>query len=304
MSLLIDSYFFPTRSWVKKINPYEIASTAISGDGSVQYGIVNVNGYGSVKNGFIYKSTNFGTTWTPIAFNGAWVKIATSYSGQFVLAAIKNDLLFVSTDYGQTWAAKAMDADWWDVRMSGDGSIQYAILWNSTKLYKSTSYGNTWVELNPGLVNISGFAGVAVSDDGNIVVITRSGWTDKSLDYGLTWSSTSVPGQFGPYDIEISNDGNYITVEGERMSTDGKIRSYFGNAKDNRGRPTSQIGINVSLNYGTSNDNSPVYGQNWILTTGSLFQNSLFSNLQISSDAKFQIAVIDGYIYTNSNYGF
>lgn len=312
MSLVIDSYLFPTRSWELKSSAYGMYKLASSDDASICYGIVN--------GGNIYKSIDSGLTWIAIGFNAAWSSISTSSSGEIVSATVTNGEIYVSTDYGQTWSARASSADWRGIALSGNGEIQFAAALTDgsggiSGLYKSSNYGLTWNQINPAVANFFLFLSITVSNDGNIVYLGRNQRLFRSVDSGLNWTTQSSASD-GFSLIATSDNGNYVTSASSTQiikssnggitfsSGIGDVSQYTGISMSDNGKIQSAIkqkasgtrvgGIVISLDYGV----------NWSVTTGSLFSNSTTKDIKISSDGKKQIAIIDGSIYTNSNFGY
>jgi hypothetical protein len=106
-------------SWSVSGNVYSDAyGIAASTDGSKIYQI-------SRNGNKIYKSTNFGATFTQVLGSSASLfSIATSGDGQIVLAGTTNSKILISRDYGVTWAAESTptDGDWISIAISSNGA--------------------------------------------------------------------------------------------------------------------------------------------------------------------------------------
>jgi len=84
----------------------------------------------SPTGGLIYRSTDFGMTWTATAApKASWTFIASSDEGKTVMvlpSAYQSGPLYVSTDSGQSWTTNSPTQVWCDVACSADGRRLFA----------------------------------------------------------------------------------------------------------------------------------------------------------------------------------
>jgi hypothetical protein len=98
------------------------SAVASSADGSHLAAVVN--------GGFIFVSTNFGTTWFETTAPMAnWTSLAMSADGNELVAGGNGGFIYTSGDAGMTWvAATVPPANWSAVALSADGSVQVAAI--------------------------------------------------------------------------------------------------------------------------------------------------------------------------------
>ncbi len=77
----------------------DFQGVASSYSGSVLYAVVNY--------GYIYQSTDSGTTWNILTSAGsrAWSAVTTNDSGTVIYAAVSGGLIYKSSDSGTTWGS-------------------------------------------------------------------------------------------------------------------------------------------------------------------------------------------------------
>ncbi|HAQ21735.1 MAG TPA: hypothetical protein DCR40_21270 [Prolixibacteraceae bacterium] len=105
-----NSYTIPEVS-----SDYGINFSSTSGIGSVaSRGIVSETGQYMLVGGYnnIYKSINYGVTWTPVAIVGSWNNVSMSNTGQYQVATTTTGMIAQSSDYGATWTLAFEDHIW------------------------------------------------------------------------------------------------------------------------------------------------------------------------------------------------
>jgi hypothetical protein len=174
---------------------------------------------------YIYRSSDFGSTWSSVGPIKEWTNIAVSGSGQYQTATTANEYAYVSNDYGLTWVAKLNDAvrSLLGVSMSGSGQYQTIVeqggtatsLFYNGKIHVSTDYGNTWSQKSV----LGDWYNVAISASGQYQIavgdINEVGTQlYRSIDYGNTWVNILVtkpqPGILNS--VDISSSGQYMSV--------------------------------------------------------------------------------------------
>jgi hypothetical protein len=176
--------------------------------------------------GFLYVSTNAGSTWTTnVTLNGYWASVASSADGTKLMAAAEYEGspmfsgVFLSTNAGVNWTSNNLPALYWgSVAMSADGKILAAAQpYNSQlniggSIFCSTNSGITWTS------NSLTFAcGAAMSADGRKIFVTGPEQLCYSTNFGTSWTvmttappsySFASPSQY----IASSADGNRLLM--------------------------------------------------------------------------------------------
>ena len=122
-------------------------AVACSSDGSRV--VATTNGGG------IYTATNAGANavdWTQHNGGGvgladtaaAWNSVASSFSGQYLVATTNGGKIYTSTDYGASWTAQDQNRAWTQVASSVDGKNLAATVYGD-KVYTSSDYGAHWL---------------------------------------------------------------------------------------------------------------------------------------------------------------
>jgi hypothetical protein len=102
--------------------PHNWSAVASSADGSHLAAADN--------GGFIYISTNSGTTWLPTSASGTnWSALVMSADGGQITAAVNGGLIYSSSDAGSSWVAANIPAsNWRAVDTSADGAELVAVV--------------------------------------------------------------------------------------------------------------------------------------------------------------------------------
>lgn len=188
-------------TWIERRHEAQLLAVAWSGDGSrlVVGGLQGLNAT-------VWASADGGATWTPpfslanMPFSAA---VASSASGDRLVAAATNGYLATSADGGATWTqrtgAPGPDCMWWAVASSADGAKLAAThtgsLVNSVPggVWTSTDGGATWTDRSAALraADANGRAdcrALASSADGARLVAACKGAVLVSADAGATWA--------------------------------------------------------------------------------------------------------------------
>lgn len=138
--------------------------------------------------------------------------------------------IWKSTDGGANWSelANAPNSSWGAIAASGNGQVVVALALSGADqtIFRSTNSGETWtaVHATPNQLN-----DIAISDDGNTVVVAAAHGILKSINMGASFNLTPDPGGLTPLAdwqrIDISTDGSKIiataTSRSIYKSTDG-----------------------------------------------------------------------------------
>lgn len=213
-------------------------SAASSADGKVLYvaeGHPTTSGGGD-GHGHIWRSDDFGATWTAITTAGlnglgTWDGLETSADGKTVVAIEGNTEagyrrgLWISRDAGLTWSHRdttSPGVKWLDVSVSNDGQtiVSAPLTPNGTWGWStdsgmpeiSTDGGVTWTYVSADGGKNQGWSEVSVSGNGKTMIV--SDYTGarfaRSTDAGKTWAPIVMPalGYWSNVgDIALSEDG-------------------------------------------------------------------------------------------------
>lgn len=234
---------------------YNFSDMAMSGNGQIIY-ITN-------SEARIWKSTNAGSTWSPLTSAGThqWSTIATSQDGSVVVATENSEnKIFISTNGGTTWVQKTISGatSWRALVVSNDGTKIKAITSNSAKLYESSDTGANWTEnatlpttLNTGFnpdgtrssngcwyslpCPVNSWAALSMSGTGNKIALLASASGSYqsgrqlfiSQDGGATWVQTEgcCRDQSTVRQMASSrSDTNWTIIMGNYQSAPGYLR--------------------------------------------------------------------------------
>lgn len=187
-----------------------LACVALSSDGTKMVAGGHTD-YVNTGSGFIFISTDSGTSWTKTSAPWEdWNSIASSADGK-KLAATCYYGIWVSTNSGSTWVqtiGKPPGPSWLRIATSSDGTRLIAT--DTVNIYTSTNSGFNWNSNNiPGVQ----WGCVASSSEGKKLVAggLSSNGIYISTNSGLTWLDTSAPNS-NWQKITLSADGNRIVA--------------------------------------------------------------------------------------------
>ena len=268
----------------------------------------------SSDNGQIFISSNYGLNWKHVQYLtdnnyiGNFADVAISKDGKYMTVLQVNGPIAISSNYGEKWriirncVSKIgnenvifnLEQSWYSIDMSGDGQYQTALSVNyiSQKggyIYRSDSYGTSWIDITPITENPPNFTSVSISYSGKYQTIVNLGYLSYvqdpssvliSQDYGNTWT---ISDYFkNDYDLLHS-----IINKSQDANIDGKYQyiTHMGNK------------LYISSDY----------GQTWelIYITEEYYYN--INSITSSSDGKILYSFItnriNNFIYTSNDYG-
>jgi hypothetical protein len=76
--------------------------------------------------------------------NRLWNHVDMSADGRYQTAVVDGGFIYVSSDFGSTWSQVGVSASWKSVAMSASGKIQIAHKLTSSDLYLSVNWGTDW----------------------------------------------------------------------------------------------------------------------------------------------------------------
>jgi len=203
-------------------------SIAGTSDGSTIWALqADTTENGIPYNREIWKSTNFGFTWTqqtpPSDFQDAKPnRIRCSGDGKYQLIndGRTNGLgkLYRSTDYGVTWTSKNLTTVTGTVNsvaISANGAVQYCEISGTSEglltntgsggIYRSVDYGVNFNRVN----TTDPIWNLSCDATGRIICATTNTGVLTSRDYGQTWKELTIAGATA---VSVSPNGNIIWI--------------------------------------------------------------------------------------------
>ena len=173
-----------------------------------------------VYDGYIYTSTDSGTTWTSRMndANRYWRSITsfTSSSNVVNLVAVVSSAgyIYTSANSGATWTPRMTDAprSWWSVSSSLNGSKLAAVV-QGGYIYTSSNSGSTWSTNNNSSGQHNWISITSSSDGSNLAAASQNGYIYTSSNSGTTWTTNGdSSGQHNWASITSSSDGTKLAV--------------------------------------------------------------------------------------------
>lgn len=233
-------------TWTDVTSPESLRRMCMSSDGSKVFGI---SGVYDDNTGGVFKSTNYGDSYTEIASDNTYgiSDVACSSNGSILAYTNNLNSIFISTDGGSNFTEKTVNVYLGVltcVCMSDDGSIMYAGWGTNTGsggIYKSTDTGANWSSL-------------ATAADINDIDCSSDGDTYKwvgNFRNLIAMSGNSeyfirLQGETSPYSFYRSTDGTNYSLIGKNkpelfeisdlggvygVSLDTEKLSYYTSAK-------------------------------------------------------------------------
>lgn len=164
----------------------------------------------------LFRSTDFGTTWTQLtsAGTGSWKKVKYTSDGATIMAA-RSTTMYTSTDSGTSWTTKTLPATVSSFTSDQDGSELYLTNDNgaTTRAWTSSDSGSTWTQRS---FPAAAATTVAQSAD-NMTLVTgneNGSGVFISTDGGVTWNTHTNPPENGSlwHQAAISADGTKVVM--------------------------------------------------------------------------------------------
>ena len=146
-------------------SPFNIQSVASSADGFRMVACAGASG----SPGYIYTSSNAGSTWSARGSSLRWASVASSSNGEKLVALPYTGPIYTSSDYGVTWVVRGGSKTWKAVASSADGTRLIACEL-SGQCFISKDSGITWTAQGP----IGTWSAVAASADGTKLLAAAS----------------------------------------------------------------------------------------------------------------------------------
>jgi len=156
----------------------------------------------------------FQVTTAPIA---KWYSIASDATGKYLLASVYEGSIYKSTDFGWTWSitAATVGLDWRGV--CSNGNFKYVFACKSSgpddgTIYRSTDYAQTWSKATVDLAHWNSIT--TISNGQYVASCSLANANAVSSDYGKTWSATTLDGKMNWASITSSQSGQYVACAG------------------------------------------------------------------------------------------
>ena len=284
---------------------------ATSADGSKLFAGVD-------DGGSLYRSTDFGVTWSVIAGTSGknWFSIASNIDGTKVAAVDRGGDIWTSTNSGSTWTQRSVGdvRNWESIASSSDGAKLVAVASNGDNngyIYTSSNSGVSWSsDLAPAGTNK--FTGVASSNDGTYLAATT--WANgiyTSSNSGQTWTARTLPvpnpsGVTYLQAVASSGDGSRL-VTGSRTQAGGSNGGVIFTSADYGAtwKAFSQTSLDY-INFTSNGDGSrlaaAIYGQAGVSTSADFGATWTFQSVGLNGDIPIA-SNIDGSLLFVGGYG-
>jgi hypothetical protein len=175
---------------------------------SGQYQTAVKNKTGSPSQGYIYTSSDYGTTWTAqTSISYDWSSVSMTASGQYQTAVqtttdSSDGYVFTSSDYGNTWTEQTISSNnWKSVSISSSGQYQIA----------GDASGNVYLSISG--LGVTGYTG-NTGPTGSTGPTGNTGPTGHTGNTGPTGESSTVTGPTGPTGNTGPTGDTYWTYTG------------------------------------------------------------------------------------------
>jgi hypothetical protein len=212
-------------SWTQRNSTSNINSVKLSSDGTKIYAT-----YRGRASSQVLISNDFGLSWSTSRPTGyeCWDACALDISSDGTKIYLINygAGVYVSSNSGTSWThTNSNRYNFTSVASSSSGQYVLVSEESNNKLYLSSDYGQTWVNLSAANSFNTNWVSVDISDDGQKLVATGYGnYVYTSSNGGTTWTMrTAVSGT--QVRVASSSDGNVIVAtnwgSNLRLTTDG-----------------------------------------------------------------------------------
>jgi photosystem II stability/assembly factor-like uncharacterized protein len=142
-------------------------------------------------NGYIYRTTDSGVTWTQLTGAGSryWKGFAISPDGNTIVASAHNDFAYYSTNGGTNWskASGPISSYWQTAALDPTGRVM-AVASANGEIYVSVDSGSTWTEISLGISRQYWYSS-AISSDAKYLFLGTYSYGSGSNIYKI-----SIPG--------------------------------------------------------------------------------------------------------------
>ncbi len=267
--------------------------------------------------------------WTDRVSAGApgWKQIASSSSGQFMIASAYDGHLYATNDYGVTWDDRTpVDStpsisQWTslDVSTSGQKIVAVDFLGTGSQegIFLSNDYGQTWtIPTRSYSAQYWNYA-IMSADGVHLVATDMSNHLYTSNDSGVTWAQSTFSVSY--FNIAASSDGHFVLATDSsfvvnasydygvtwspEISTAGLYLQQFALSADGSYVYATSSGFNGEIYSSTDS------GVTWAPQTSA--GTGFWSSISSSSDGSVVIAatsasfesIAPGHVFVSSDYG-
>ena len=198
-------------------------------------------------------SSDFGQSWTVVAWGSSFSDLAISASGQYMLAASRDSNgQRYSSNYGQTWSSLPhynYEASPRKCAISASG--QYQLFSTNRILHRSSNFGQTWTHITNPIPEIDEVDWATISDieisaSGQYIafsyIVKDGGYYGDILTAGIKWSSNygqtwtmKIYAAYQIHNMSMTKDGQCLLFsstdleEGYLQSSVWKLYNYGAN---------------------------------------------------------------------------
>jgi photosystem II stability/assembly factor-like uncharacterized protein len=202
-------------TWTRKASGMTFGATSVT----ISPGLARASPlimFSPTNPGYIYKTTDGGTTWTELTNAGSrnWSSVKCTSNGSIVVASASSGYLYKSTDGGSTWTELTASGtgSWDEIIVSEDGNVIASAQFGGY-ISVSTDGGASFTPNTS--FGTKNWRGLSASADGSVMfasaVGTGSGRTALSTDTGATWTALTSFGNADNYwNTAVSINGNKL----------------------------------------------------------------------------------------------
>jgi hypothetical protein len=214
----------------------------------------------AARDGFLYRSTNGGTTWAQVGSSPAYIAPFVRHRSGFIIGSAGN-LVMKSADAGLTWIPQGIVGGYITAFCVDSAGIVFAGTQSGTGLgvYRSTDGGLTWTQTS--LTPASTINRLAVTSTGAILAATYQG-IYRSTDGGTTWQQSNT----GLSSMQVSS----MTVTPNLVFIGTIGGGVF--RSDDFGKTWNRFSIGLT-NFNTYDIVVSTFGQLYVATASSVFRS-------------------------------
>jgi photosystem II stability/assembly factor-like uncharacterized protein len=146
----------------------------------------------STFNGTLYVSSTYGTNWTPEGSSLKWSAVACSDDGSKMAAAVSNGTIYVSSNFGSTWAATTAPTKNWSSIASSGDGSKLVAVAPQGGIYTSPNFGANWIRQTNYNAVINANWTCATSSSSGNVLAAGISGTLTTSPYGIFTSQAST----------------------------------------------------------------------------------------------------------------
>ena len=204
--------------------------SSISVSSTGQYQTANAEGE------YIWRSSDYGVTWTGVYMVRNWQGISISSTGQYQTAVASVGNIHISSNFGANWvelsANGAPNANWYSVSISSTGQYQTACIQGNGSIYISSNFGANWTQVSAanGIPTNTNWYSVSISSTGQYQSAASTTGIYTSSNFGVNWSlvpvANGVPANLDCFNISVSATGQYQCAQLSGVTTLYFSRDY------------------------------------------------------------------------------